>query len=309
VAIKPMDRISISVSNLGNSLAFFRDWIGMEVIADETLEPNEIKQLWNLPPETEARAVSLKSEPQSTVLELIEFSPHSETTIREGGPKSRDYGLWAIAFRVKNIEAVYRGLTEKDYKFTRPPFEYHPDWVPHAVKEAVLIGPDNVTCGHFQRMTPEDSHYPKNYVRFDHCAQVVDNLDEAIKFYRDILGLDLLWRITLTDGLLDDLLETPPGTEVKTAMIDKENEKALTLQLFELSIKGKSLASVARPPNLGLFMTSFEVDDLSSLMETFKKEGIAILSGPVALHTKLHGEMRAITIEGPSGEMVQLFEH
>lgn len=140
-------------------------------------------------------------------------------------------------------------------------------------------------------------------------AQIVDKLDEAIKFYRDILGLDLLWQITLTDGLLDELLETPPGTEVKIAMIDKGDEKALTMQLMELSMKGRSLASIARPPNLGLFMISFEVDALSPFIETCKMEGVPILSGPMELHTKLHGKMRAMTVEGPSGEIVELFEH
>ena len=114
MATKGMNRISVSVSNLGNSLAFYRDWIGMEVIADETLEPNEIQQLWNLPPGTEARAVSLKSELQSTVMELIEFSPHSGTIIRED-TKSWDYGIYCITFLVRDIDKIYCDLTEKGF--------------------------------------------------------------------------------------------------------------------------------------------------------------------------------------------------
>jgi hypothetical protein len=55
-------------------------------------------------------------------------------------------------------------------------------------------------------------------------------------------------------------------------------------------------------------MISFEVGDLLPLMETFKKEGISILSGPVESYTKVHGKMRVITVEGPSGVMVELFE-
>jgi len=136
----------------------------------------------------------------------------------------------------------------------------------------------------------------------------VKDMSEGIKFYCDTLGLDLRQELTLTGGLLDKLLVIPPGTEVKTAMIHKKDEISLTIQFLQVSVEGKSLASVARPPNLGVFMISFEVDDLSSHIENFKQEGIPILSGPVELHTKVHGKMRAIIVEGPNGEMIELFE-
>ena len=305
MATKGMDRVFISVSNLEDSLAFYRDWIGMKVIAEQALEPDEIQKLWNLPKGTKARAVFLKNELQSTLVELIEFKPHSGRTIREGA-KPWDYGLYDIAFLVKDITACYRDLTEKGFTFVSPPIQYRPNWVPHAVKEAVLIGPDNVPIAHIDRMTSEQYESPDEYIKLADSAQIVESMSAVVKFYGDILGLDLLSELTLPEGLVDDVLTLPPGTEVKMAFFNKEN--ALIVEFLQLSMKGKSLASVARPPNLGLFMISFEVDNLLPLMETFKKEGIAILSDPVESHTQVHGKMRAITVEGPSGVMVELFE-
>ena len=95
---------------------------------------------------------------------------------------------------------------------------------------------------------------------------------------------------------------------MKMAFFNKKDENALMVEFLQLSVKGESLTSVARPPNLGLFMISFQVDALLSLMATLKKEGISILSGPVELHTKVHGHVRAITVEAPNGVMVELFE-
>jgi len=307
MATKGMDRIFISVSNLEDSLAFYRDWTGMKVVAEETLEPAEIQQLWKLPRDTKARAVSLKSELQPTLLELIKFNPNSGRIIREG-TNSLDYGIYCITFLVKDIDKVYHDLTKKGFTFVSPPIEFQPTWAPIRVKFATLIGPDNVPIGHYEIMNAEEHKSPGNYVRLDHCAQYVDNMKETIEFYRDILDLDLSGEFTLAKGLLDDILGLPPGTEVKLAFIAKKDENALLMELDEFSAKGKSLAPVARPPNLGLFTMSFEVDNLASLMETFKKEGIAILSGPVELHTKLHGKMRAITVEGANGELIELFE-
>jgi len=305
MATKGMDRVSISVSSLGDSLAFYRDWIGMKIIAEQTLEPAEIQQLWNLPGGTEARAVFLKNELQSTLLELIEFTPNTGRTIREGA-RPWDYGIYCITFRVKDIDKIYCELTERGFTFVSPPIQYQPNWVPHQVKEVALIGPDNVPIDHFERMTSEECKPQGNYVRFDHSAQMVEDISEVKEFYGEILGLDLKGEMAIPEGLIDDILTLPRGTEVKTSFFNKED--ALMIEFLQLSIEGKSLASVARPPNLGIFMISFEVDNLLPLMETFRKEGISILSGPVELPTKVHGRMRAITVEGPSGVMIELFD-
>jgi catechol 2,3-dioxygenase-like lactoylglutathione lyase family enzyme len=128
------------------------------------------------------------------------------------------------------------------------------------------------------------------------------------KFYRDILGIDLLGELNFGKGLLDELLLLPPETDGKLAFYKKQDSNALLMEFVQLSVKGKSLASVARPPNLGLFMISFKVDDLSALMATLRKEGIVVLSGPVELYIETHGKIRAITVEGPSGVLVECFE-
>jgi len=302
-----MDRIFISVSSLEDSLAFYRDWVGMEVVADETPEPDEIKQLWNLPGKSEARAVLLKNELQSTLLELIEFTPRSGRKIREG-VGSLDQGLYDVAFLVRDIEGIYQELTGKGYTFVSPPIGYQPNWVPHQVKEVILIGPDGVRIVHFQRMKEEDYGSQGNYVKLNHSAQIVNTTDEAVKFYCGILGLDLLGQMTAPKGAVQDILAIPQDTEVNLAFVNSKDADTLQMECIQLSLDNKSLAQIARPPNLGLFMISFKVDNLSSLVETLKRNKVAILSGPVELHTRLRGKIRAITVEGPGGTMVELFE-
>lgn len=241
------------------------------------------------------------------MLELIEFTPSSGRTIREGA-KSLDYGICDIAFIVKEIDKIYHDLTEEGFTFVSPPVQFQPLWVPHAVKEAIVTGPDNVPISHIERMKYEEYEVKSNYKRLNHSALIVDDIKEAIKFYHDTLGLDLTSEVIVPEGLIAKVLAIPLDTEVKLAFIERKDENALIMEFMELSVKGKSLASVARPPNLGLFMYSFEVDDLLLLTEMLEKEGIAILSGPVELHTELHGKMKAITVEAPGDTMIELFE-
>jgi len=308
MATKGMDSVFISVSNLEDSLAFFRDFAGMKIVADETLEPDGIQQLWNLPRETQAHAVFLKSELGSTLLEVIEFKPHSGRVIKEGA-EARYYGLYDVAFQVKGMDAIYRDLTAKGFAFLTPPIQYQPVFIPFPVKQVFFLGPGNVPVTLIEPMAPQEQDAQGyHFNKLNDSAQIVESIDEAIKFYVDILGLDLMDQVTVPEGFLDELLGLPPDTGVKLAFVNRKDTDALLLEFVQPSVKGKSPAAAARPPNLGLFMISFEVDNLASLTEKFEKEGITILSGPVELHTKVHGKMRAITVEGPSGAMIELFE-
>jgi len=304
--IKGMDTHFISVSSLERSLAFYGDWMGMEVVADETLPPDEIQRLWQLPAVTQARAAWLKSRMQTTILGLIEFQPNSGKAIRQ--PMTWDYGHWALAFWARDTVAIYEELMPKGYTFVCPPISWKPVWLPITVQETVFVGPDNVTIGTFEKVPAGETESPHNIIRLDHCAQYVKDIDQSIKFYCDVLGLNLRERITLPTGLLDKLMAVPPGTEVQHAMIQKRDQASLNIQLLQASVAGKSLTAIARPPNLGVFLSSYEVDYLSQFINKLGEAGAPIVTGPVELHDKVHGRLNVVITAGPNGELIQLFE-
>lgn len=302
-----IERILISVRDMDESLAFYRDWVGMKVVADQTLDSKKIQQLWNLGSETKARAVFLKNEEQTTMLELIEFQPHSGRAIREGA-NSWDFGIYDIAFMVKDLEKTYRDLMEKGFSFVSPPVPYSPEWVPFDVKETVLMGPNEMPIAHIEVVGPQKPDLKGDYGRIVDSAQIVEDIDEVIRFYRDILGLTLQGDYKLPPGLVDDVLTLPSGTDSRIAFFNKEGSEGPLVEFLEFSLKGKSLASVAKPPNLGIFMISFETDDISGLIEKFKEENIKIISGTVEMESGPEGEIKAITVEGPSKVMVEFLE-
>ncbi len=95
-----LDRVLISVQSMEESLAFYGDLLKMTVVADDPLPSQAVCQLWRLPEGTKARSVLLRMEEQLTLLELIEFQPHSGQFIRSKA-KTYDYGLFDVAFRAK----------------------------------------------------------------------------------------------------------------------------------------------------------------------------------------------------------------
>jgi len=299
-----IERIIISVRDMDESLAFYRDWVGMKVVIDQHLEPDMIQHLGNLYEGTKARAVFLKNEEQSTLLELIEFRPHSGRMIREEA-KPWDYGIYDIAFLVRDLDKTYNNLIKKGFTFLSPPITYP---FPFGVKEAILIGPNEMPIAHIEIVSSPKPEIKEDYGKIVDSAQMVEDMDEVIRFYKDILGLTPQGDYKLPRGLVDEVLTLPPGTDVRIAFFNKEGSEGPLVEFLKFSLKGKSLTSVAKPPNLGIFMISFETDDLSRLIEKFKREKVEIISGPVEMDVAQQGRIKTITVEGPSKVKIEFFE-
>ena len=306
MATKGMDSVCISVGDMESALAFYQDTVGMTLLADEALQPDQIQQLWQLPPGTEARAAFFKGGQCSTLLQVIEFMPPSGQVIKPGA-EAIYYGLYDIAFPVHDMDAIYQDLVAQGWRFLTPPILYQPVFTPYPVKQVFFLGPGNVPHSMIERMTSPEPVSPPAFIRMGDSAQIVASMDEVIRFYVDILGLDLMSQASVPEGLLEELLGLPGPTSIKLAFINRKDSDALTVELVQPALGGRFGTVAARPPNLGLFMISFEVDDLPSVMGRLNQEGIPVVSGPVELNTSLHGKMNAITVEGPNSSLVGLF--
>ncbi len=300
-------RILIGVRNLRESVEFYRDILEMSVVADYSLDSATINQLWNLPPETTGRAVSLKNDEQTTLIELIEFKPHSGKFIRTGA-NIWDYGLFTIAFRAKNIDAAYERLKQKGYQFICPPITYTPNWVPVTVKEAIMLGPNQTPIALIERLTEPKPIIKGDFGTMVDTSQVVEDIEEVTKFYVDILGLNKVFDQVLPPGMIDEILNLPTGTESRMAFITQPESSTPILEFIQCSVKGNYLSEVAKPPNLGLFAIAFATDELGALIEKLSNHGIKILSGPVEISTSEGNQVRAIVVEGPNRVNIQFFE-
>ncbi|MDJ0533292.1 MAG: VOC family protein [Xenococcaceae cyanobacterium MO_207.B15] len=300
-------RILIGVRDLNKSVEFYRDILQMSVVADYSLDSKTIEQLWNLPEETTAQAILLKNDEQTTLLELIEFKPHSGKCIRTDA-NTWDYGLFTIAFRAKDVDAAYNYFKQKGYKFICPPITYTFSWGEVTVKEAIMLGPDETPIVFIERLSE-----PKPVIKGDFgimldSSQVVEDMEEITGFYADILGLTTIFDQVLPQGMIDDILNLPTGTESRMAFITQPESKTPALEFIQCSVKGKYLSDVAKPPNLGIFAIAFATDNLAALIEKLQNHNIKFLSEPVEISISQTKRARAVIVEAPNGVNVQFFE-
>ena len=114
--------VGIVVSNLENSIAFYRDLLGFEIISN-TLEPSLfIDKLLGI---SNSKLTTVKMKlPEGQVLELLHFQSHQDPDIRIKDLVS--VGITHFALTVKNIELLYTKLINHGVEFIHPP-EKSPD--------------------------------------------------------------------------------------------------------------------------------------------------------------------------------------
>ena len=297
-------RISVSVSSIPEALRFYHDRAGMTLLGEGELEVPELEGLLRLPGNTRARAALLGYERQPTRVQLVEFSPPAMRTIRRTGA-DWDYGIYDIAFFVEGLEALYREMTAEGGSFINPPVSYHPFGQP--VKETVFNAPGAVHLAHLE-MGAEKMDGKWRYKGIADSASFVADKETALRFYRDLLGLEVVAAVDLPRGALDRLVGLPPGSAASLAFVGKPGTHSAMVAIIQFSARGKPLASLARPPSLGIYMLSFEVDDLDRILAGAAAARWPVLSGPVRITSALEGHRRAATLEGPSGALVEIFQ-
>ena len=114
--IKEVRHIGIVVTNMENSLKFYRDQLGLKIIKDMDEQGNYLDNMLSLN-DVRVRTVKLSANGNTTLVELLEFESHNDNKIRN----FYTIGASHVAFTVDDIEKLYVNLSEKNIKFNAPP--------------------------------------------------------------------------------------------------------------------------------------------------------------------------------------------
>jgi len=298
-------QVSIATGDINRSLAFFRDYVGMDIIGDRYITYGELGQLWDLPSGTTARSVLLRQRQCSTLLEVLQFHSGTSRTIRDGA-NNWDYGIFNLGFVVENLDSIYKELISLGHKAFSSPVIYAP--MGNEVKEVIIMTPDDVPVVHLDRMTQNYTEGKARYIRLNHSLVIVEDAERTANFYREVIGLRETRRERLTGGAVDTVLALPAGTESRLHFVAGSDPDQLYLILMELSVKGTSLAPVARPPNRGIFSITFEVADIVETLKRAESWGIVPDAGPHLLSGDRHGKVETAVLRCPGGVLLELIK-
>jgi catechol 2,3-dioxygenase-like lactoylglutathione lyase family enzyme len=134
-----------------------------------------------------------------------------------------------------------------------------------------------------------------------HIGVSVSNMEEALGFYRDLLGLEVMMDMEMTgDAAIEALLGV---RDIKMRYVLFSGKGALLNLLEVKQPRGENVARKLRPQDHAIHHIAFSVDDVDAAYEELKASGVEFLSPPQDT-----GLARAVSMRGPDGVIVELFQ-
>ena len=134
---------------------------------------------------------------------------------------------------------------------------------------------------------------------FGHVGLGVSNLEQSLKFYRDVMGMEVLMEMSVTDDRIARVI----GIHGARCRIVHLKLGDGILELFEYSNPiGINKAKDIRQCDYGLIHIGFEVNEFHKHVEQFKEIGFQFLGETVEFRPGVW----VVYLRGPDGEVIEL---
>jgi catechol 2,3-dioxygenase-like lactoylglutathione lyase family enzyme len=145
----------------------------------------------------------------------------------------------------------------------------------------------------------------------DHVNIVVEDIERAVRFYSEVLGLTRGFEKTL-EGAWIDKVTGVAGARALCVFMEAErkaNEPPRTrIELLQfLAPDGAAFEGNSRPNTRGIRHMAFNVDDLDAVIERLQKWGVEIISEPVEVPFAVGslGRKRLFYFYDPEGNLLE----
>jgi catechol 2,3-dioxygenase-like lactoylglutathione lyase family enzyme len=295
-----------SVANLGRSVAFYRDAVGLDLDSTPGLPAGSGREIGLLTNAAgaEIRTATFKIPGTEVRLVLMQVSKSDGKNVVS---RIQDPGVVKLVLRVRSMETAFarvRGQIAGVYTTGGAPVR--PEG-PNGVNQAVIMkDPDGCALEFvFQTNPPLSENLPADSnVVGGWASFVVEDLAKSIEFYRDGLGFAIVGSGRPAAATLLALEGTPEATgTVSTG--SRPPGAAYTWFMYDFrGIERKTLQTRLQDP--GAAAVSFWVDNLSGLLTRLKAAGTRVeTAGGEPL---MVGGSRRAFIRDPSGILIELAE-
>ena len=141
-----------------------------------------------------------------------------------------------------------------------------------------------------------------------HTGYTVGDLDRSLRFYRDLLGMEVVAQQEKQGGYLAAIVGYPDA-HVRMAHLRFPGGEHM-LELFEyLAPGGRRDPEPLQPRDVGTQHLCFVVDDLSATYERLRAAGVdTFVSPPVLVDTGVNAGGFGLYLRDPDGIPVELFQ-
>ena len=303
--ISPVRRTTLVVSDMDQSLSFYRDLLGMQVFYDHEIQAEAPAKLMGVP-DCRVRLVSLQSDDSvNGMVGLLSFlsppiKPRSQIQEHISDP---DAALLFMADDI-DIQSTFHHLKQAGCEIVCPPLEYS---VP---ERGPLCGftckdPDGLLLA-LMRFGPLGQ--PGGQVKASPTRRttiVVGDMEASLKFYQDTLGLRVFYDQEIVSEEEGRLLGVP-GAGIRIVSLqagtDEEGMVGLMQFIFPDVDPRAQVRSLAAAPDLFLI---FLTDDILGVHARLVQSGADVKCPPIEYEIPGRGTSAGLTCYDPNGVLVE----
>ena len=138
-----------------------------------------------------------------------------------------------------------------------------------------------------------------------HTGLTVSDLERSLLFWRDAMGMDVLFQQEKAGGYLEAIVGEP-GAHVLMAHLAFGGEGP-RIELFQYLAPGGG-RHFSRPADQGFAHVCVACEDLDERMKRLVAAGGTPFSEPVVIDTGVNRGGRGVYLRDPDGHVVELFE-
>ena len=320
----PMRAAVIGCRDIDKSLAFYRDRIGLSVLADELLSGAAFRNFWRLSGGVSARAILLGQgdEGVGQVLLLDFHLPEGSANPVEIRDRSivRAYGCFNLNFYTADIHRDFEGLKKDGFVLWSDPVQHFfgndvgdpiegifegPDRVPINLVELATRDPAT-RVGQMRAYVEQRGYTSAGFTPIVTSSHGVDSSERAMAWYEQVLNMKPLIDEVLGTPESNRLLNLPEDAKTRVVFMQGNHMFGKVVLSQPLNYECESLIERAKPPNIGYLAQAFAVSDLEEAAGRCSALKVDILSKPQSTPWPGSGGVSAMLVRNPGSGALQV---
>jgi len=303
--------IGITVQDMNRSLPFYEKVFHFKLVSNDTIQSEEYSSLVNVK-NAVVHLVKLKLGDER--IELIDFI-YPEGKGYPEDSHSNDFWFQHIAIITSNMDGAYAWLKLNDVKNISVEPQRLPDWNKNAggIKAFYFQDPD----GHPLEILefPPDKgnakwHKKSNqlFLGIDHTAIAVSNTDESLKFYRDVLGMEV-GDESENYGIEQSRLNNVEGAHLKITGLHSDFGFGIEFLNYLTPKGGRSNPENINANDLVHWQTKLSTKNIDELFSKIKNAGYQTYTGIITMNKNYAGFSKGFIVKDPNGHRLLIIQN
>lgn len=314
----PLHTVTIATVSLEQNLLFYRDGMGLTVegpltISDKTKAQQ--RKLWQIPQDIDWQTYRLFRKGVENAIQIRLMVLNKPTPSIHQSWNSMELGPFSMGFPNNDTIALDKKVRQTGFGALNA-LESYPiprtDGTTYQIDETIFNAPDFLhgvaitRGGGMAQLGPVDHNGLGGPA---YSAQIIEHSEEHLKFYTDVLGLEIRSDREFKSAGDKGAMNLPNGTVFRFAIVYSKG--ATTGHMLFVDFRNvEPIRPTTKPsiPNLGLGMWTYPVKSIDTVLANAKRFGAEIVSKKKAVNAPMLGKVNVATLRAPNGFLIEIFE-